>query len=381
MAPPWYDALHGRATRAYDLDLADGGFGLVWSGFGAKRGVAIASISDGQNSESKALSFALDGPLAVRALPQPTLFSMSAPMFPDGEHVAIALADGSGVAIVALASGERRGMLESGGESVAISPDGKLVAAVGDTSITIWSVADRAVRAKVSVAGGHLTSVAWHPAGHSIATTAQDDGIRWWLVDKLLAGGARAVEPDASFPRDGMTYAACFSADGSLLAAGHGDGAATLVDFEACAVRATLKQHDAEVMALAFHPTEPHLVTGSADRRVCIWHTVTGTLLDTIAAPERVRGGDDDDDEDEDDEDFDEDLDPRAVFALEFTRDGAFAITRAHGISVWRQPAKTAVKPTPKLTSTPRRTPKTKASPRAKPKPKPKTKTKTKRDR
>ena len=119
--------------------------------------------------------------------------------------------------------------------SLAFSPDDKVIAGGNsDDTVTIWSVADRQVRARLE--------------GHR-------DGVR----------------------------SVSFSPNGAILASSGGDNTIALWDATTFRRLRTLKGHSGVVRSIAFSPDGQALVSGSADFRVLIWNLEDALVEDNLA--------------------------------------------------------------------------------------------------
>ncbi|XP_062215456.1 uncharacterized WD repeat-containing protein C2A9.03-like isoform X1 [Phragmites australis] len=145
--------------------------------------------------------------------------------------------------------------------STSVSPDGKLVAVLGDSTDCL--IADPQSGKEITALRGHLDysfSSAWHPGGHVLATGNQDATCRLWDVRN----------PSRSFAvlrgRIGAVRGLRFSPDGRFLAAAE---AADFVHvYDAAAGYCVEQEVDlfGEIAGAAFSPDGEALFVSLADR-------------------------------------------------------------------------------------------------------------------
>ena len=125
-------------------------------------------------------------------------------------------------------------LAESHARGLALSPDGRILAATGNDesagSIRLWQAATGRLRGQVTVAGRYLSTAAFSPDGHRLAF-GDFDGVVWLLdtdsgkVLVRLAGHAARV------------LSVAFSPDGKSLVSGSGDTTALVWDVSRFAQR------------------------------------------------------------------------------------------------------------------------------------------------
>jgi WD40 repeat protein len=158
--------------------------------------------------------------------------------------------------------------------AIAISPDGRRVAAGGaDDTARAWTI-DDAVRASaaLSLPGhiNHVTAVALRPDGRWLATGSKDGTIRLWD----LGAGDTAADPVVLDNDAYDVFALAFSPDGRMLAAGGLGGSVRAWDVSdprAAGAPAILNGHTATVFDLVFSPDGRWLATGSQDQTARVW--------------------------------------------------------------------------------------------------------------
>jgi len=166
------------------------------------------------------------------------------------------------------------------GQSVAWSPDGKLLAMGSyDKTAKVW---DAGTGKEVLTLSGHfdpVCSVAWSPDGKLLATGSYDKTAKVWDAGTgkevlTLSGHSAGVDSVA------------WSLDGECLATGSWDNTAKVWDAKKGKVLLTLRGHSESIASVAWSPDGRRLATGCRDRTVKVWDAETGKTLWTLSGPE-----------------------------------------------------------------------------------------------
>jgi len=164
-------------------------------------------------------------------------------------------------------------------QSVAFSPDGKLLATLdkkGNIRVTQWESNHIVVVAKTEKPNRHPQAgvVAFSPDGRWLAVGGDMGEL---LLLDWQSGTVVALETGTA---DGV-YALAISPAGDLVAAGFGytDGTIPLWELNTGKALGKLTNHTAWVTALAFTPDGRRLVSGSMDRTIRVWNTADQTEL------------------------------------------------------------------------------------------------------
>jgi WD40 repeat protein len=179
-------------------------------------------------------------------------------------------------------------------DTLAISPDGKLLAAGGqygrDGELKLWDLATGKERTEFK-GSRQLPHITFSPDGKTLASggVLLDDAGAKQLVRFYDPEGKKAVfelELDASVI--GLAY----SPDGKLLALGCGDNMVRVWDVEKKEVKFTLKGvHSELVQAVAFSPDGKTIASGGYDKLVCLWDAEKGKERATLKGhTDQVRG-------------------------------------------------------------------------------------------
>ncbi|MFD8105338.1 caspase, EACC1-associated type [Streptomyces microflavus] len=245
------------------------------------------------------------------------------------------LADGSALPIGAglILPGHRAPLGETRVDSLAFSPDSKLLASGGnDLKVRVWNVADRQQVAEMSVAPGpnvggiwSVEALAFHPEGNLLAAAAMRGKVHVWdltdgrLVTTLRAHGkgitGLSFHPHGSLlatsskdgtavlwncstwervktvdQHSGVCNGVVFHPEGNLIATCGRDNVGRVLDIRSGeAVSAFPHQgfpirrdgHPGEVLGVAFHPRGKIIATAGQDKRLRLWDLPTGQLLRT----------------------------------------------------------------------------------------------------
>ncbi|MBI3947869.1 MAG: hypothetical protein HY321_18255 [Armatimonadetes bacterium] len=182
------------------------------------------------------------------------------------------------------------------GDVVVFSPDGRLLAAGGESQtdtgfpaaaeITVWKVASGKVWHRWEREGTGLQAIAFSPDGGRVAVALAAGGTRQAEVVEVTTWevGSGAAGPDYRFT-GALGWASCvhFSPDGRVLAAGASDGTLVLWDAATARVLRGVRTDPGGLNGLAFSPNGELLATAGADGATHLWR------LADLLAKGRVR--------------------------------------------------------------------------------------------
>lgn len=262
------------------------------------------------------------GPAAapVGPPPGPDAEVNAAAATPNGQTLATGTADGR-IALTDVATGSPIASVAAGRgavRTVAVTPDGHILAVGGDAGVGLWDIAEPARPRRLADVGSpshRVYSVAISSDGHTLATGGDDTVVRLWDITdparpgpraeltghtgevytvrfggtRLAAGGAdnAVILWDVSDldrptrigePLDGHAgpvYSVAFSSNGTTMATGGEDGSVLLWNVDTAGQARPFERQpqsfQSPVLAVAFAPDERTLAAGYADGRVALW--------------------------------------------------------------------------------------------------------------
>jgi len=199
---------------------------------------------------------------------------------PDGKIIATATVDGN-VRLSELNGKEIATLRGHQGAvtSVAFSPDGKTIAtASADKTIKLWSTEGK----EIATLKGHsnaVTSVTFSPNGKFIVSASNDRTVKLWNTStgkeiKTLTGATDSVTTVAISP------------DGKYIVSGSADKTVQLWDTSTGKAIKTLIGATNSVTTVAVSPDGKDIASGSADKTVKLWDTATGKVIRTLVGHE-----------------------------------------------------------------------------------------------
>jgi WD40 repeat protein len=163
--------------------------------------------------------------------------------------------------------------------SVAFSPDGKILAGAGDTSMRLWDMATRRpIGHRLTGSTGGVISVAFSPDGKTLAGGGGAQGVRLWDV-----GTGRQIRNQLT-GHTGPVGSVAFSPDGKTLAGGGGAHGVRLWDLASGRQIGDLPTgHTNWVGSVAFSPDGKALADGGGydglRSRVWLWDLASGRVI------------------------------------------------------------------------------------------------------
>ena len=237
------------------------------------RGAAIASVS---SSNSTLRVWGKDGSLAdTKSLAaQPGALAVS----PNGRRVATA-ENGGAVSVFDLPDLTPAWQFDvsTPASDVAFSPDGRLLAASGGTSVTLRDAGSGNLRQTLYSDSGDIDTIAFGPgSGMITAGTGSGTVITWSTRTGSVVADARGTP--------GPVDAIAFGPGGRLLATAGDEGIITLRDPATLRSLGTLSNVAASIKSLAFSPDGRVLVAGAANGTITLWDVASRTLTATLTA-------------------------------------------------------------------------------------------------
>jgi WD40 repeat protein len=170
--------------------------------------------------------------------------------------------------------------------SLAMSPDGKLLAGGGENGVVqFWDTTTGKPAARLTGHGDYVLALAFSADGKLLASGGYNNQVILWEMPagkKLLDVTAQPPPPKTEPGPPNTVHALAFSPDRTLLAAGGSDGQVHLFTTADGKYVRSLAGHTSTVTGLQFHPGGTVLASSSKDRTVRLWTPANGQLVKAL---------------------------------------------------------------------------------------------------
>jgi WD40 repeat protein len=153
--------------------------------------------------------------------------------------------------------------------SIAISPDGKMLVSGSFETVTMWHIASGGEHQKFEGHKGWVSHTVFSPDGKMLASASNDKTIKLW--DAMIDARQEISDGD----HKGWVNVITFSPDGKLLASASHDNTVKLWDAVLGVGKKMLGSHEAWINDMAFSPDSKLLAT-AGDKSVKLWDIVAG---------------------------------------------------------------------------------------------------------
>ncbi|OQR93372.1 transcriptional repressor TUP1-like protein [Achlya hypogyna] len=252
-----------------------------------------AQTNENEDAYVRSVCFSPDGTKLVAGMPQNTIRIWDIASNEEGpplvgheaeiyslDYVNNLIVSGSGDRKVRLwdaRSGECRHVFgtETGGPAdgvtnVALSPDGRLLAAASlDKVVRIWNTETSQLMDRLEGHCDSVYSLAFSPDGKNVISGSLDKNIMLWDVS---ASGRTTTRPRMLFQgHKDFVLSVAYTPDGRWIMSGSKDRSVIFWDPRTARSVLTLSGYRNSVISVASSPASPFFATGSGDCFACIW--------------------------------------------------------------------------------------------------------------
>lgn len=214
---------------------------------------------------------------AERAVVPVTSPSIFLAMSPDKNL--LALTDGNNVQVRRIADGATVATLvghTAAVQSIAFDPAGPTLATAStDGTVRLWDTGTWTTRATLDSPEGSLTSVAFSAKGNAIVASGNGTSVYSWDPTSLVLVARLAT-------RSVTTFGITVTADGHTMIGGDSSGEITVWQLG----RTVMGDRHGSAIAVAFHPDDRLMATVDGAGFLEVWDTTTGDLVKRVKAHE-----------------------------------------------------------------------------------------------